>query len=67
MFLGPMAAKTTNEEMLTAAKAAKQLGVPAGAVKKAIASLGIEPDLKKSGCAYYAPKTVKKIAKAVKG
>lgn len=61
-----MATKTAKEEMLTAAKAAKELGVPAGAVKKAIAALSIEPDLVKGGCSYYAPKTVKKIAKAVK-
>ena len=66
MFSGTMATKTANEEMLTAAKAAKQLGVPPGAVKKAIAALGIEPDSKKGACSYYGPKTVKKIANAIK-
>ncbi len=66
MFPGTMATKTTKEEMLTAGKVAKQLGVPAGAVKKAVAALNLEPDLVKGGCSYYAPKTVKKIAKAVK-
>jgi hypothetical protein len=59
-------ATKAKEELLTAGKVAKELGVPPAQVKKAIASLGLEPDAKKGACSYYAPASVKKIKKALK-
>ncbi len=53
------------DEMLTAAKLAKEWAVPETAVKKAIKDLGIEPDAKKGCCCYYGPKTAQKIKKAI--
>jgi threonyl-tRNA synthetase len=53
------------QDMLTAAKLAKEWGVSENLVKKAIKELGIEPDAKKGPCNYYGPKTVAKIKKAV--
>jgi threonyl-tRNA synthetase len=53
------------DEMLTAAKMAKEWAVSENAVKKAIKELGIEADAKKGPCNYYGPKTAQKIKKAV--
>ncbi len=60
-----MAAKSAKETLYTAGKVAKELGVKPGDVKKAIASLGIKPDVVKGGCSYYSEATVKKIKKGV--
>ncbi|NIO16652.1 MAG: hypothetical protein GTN70_06580 [Deltaproteobacteria bacterium] len=61
-----MTAKSAKETLYTAGKVAKELGVKPGDVKKAIASLGIKPDVVKGGCSYYFEATVKKIKKGVK-
>jgi hypothetical protein len=53
------------DEMVTAAKLAKEFGVTENTVKKAIKELGIQPDAKKGPCNYYGPKTAQKIKKAV--
>ncbi len=54
------------EEMLSAGKIAKIHEITPKSVNEAIKNLGVEPDLVKSGCSYYAPATVDKILKAVK-
>ncbi len=53
------------EELLTAAKLAKEWAVSENLVKKAIKDLGITPDAKKGPCNYYGPKTAQKIKKAI--
>jgi predicted transcriptional regulator len=52
-------------DMLTAGKIAKELGVSPAKLKKIIKELEIEPDLKKGNCSYYGPKTVAKIKKNI--
>jgi hypothetical protein len=52
--------------LLTAGNIAKELGVPAPQVKKAIETLGLEPDAKKGACSYYAKGAVAKIKAALK-
>lgn len=52
-----------NEDPLTAGKVAKALEVRPAEVKKAIAELGLEPDVVKGGCSYYSSDSVKKIKK----
>lgn len=51
---------------LTAAAIAKELGVSDAKVKKAIAALGIEPEMKKGVCCYYPAASVKRIQAALK-
>jgi len=53
------------EELLTAGKIAKELGVSDAKVKKAIAELKIAPTAKKGVCNMYAPSVVPKIKKAL--
>ncbi len=53
-------------DQLTAGKIAEALKVPPAAVKKAIASLKIEPSSRKGACCYYGADAVEKIKKAVK-
>ena len=50
-------------DLLTAGKIAKELGVSPAKLKKIILNLEIEPDLKKGNCSYYGRKTVEKIKK----
>ena len=51
--------------MLSVGKWAAEWGVTPAKVKKAIKELNVQPDMKKSGCAYYSDKTAAKIKKAV--
>ncbi|MDH5637583.1 MAG: DUF3606 domain-containing protein [Nitrospinota bacterium] len=51
------------EEMLSAGKWAKELGVPEAKFKKAIKEAGVQPDAKKGACAYYSRKTAEKMVK----
>ena len=55
-----------DEELLTAGKIAKAIGVSASTVNGYIKDNGIEPDKTKGSCKYYGPKTVAKIKKGVK-
>ncbi|MBF0418959.1 MAG: hypothetical protein HQL78_02205 [Magnetococcales bacterium] len=50
-----------NEELLSAGKMAKELGISDAKVKKAIQSLGLEPVAKKGACNYYGPDALAKI------
>ena len=52
-------------EMLTAGKIAKELGISPAKLKKVIQELAIEPDVKKGNCSYYGKKTVAKIKKHI--
>jgi hypothetical protein len=51
------------DDLYTAGKIAKELGVKPGEVKKAITALNLEPDVKKGNCSYFWGATVKKIKK----
>jgi len=51
------------EELLTAGKWAKALGVSEKKFKETAKAAGIEPDAKKGCCAYYSKKTAEKIKK----
>ncbi|MBF0170860.1 MAG: hypothetical protein HQK87_07215 [Nitrospinae bacterium] len=53
-------------EMMTAAKWAKELGVPEKKFKDAAKAAGIEPDQKKGVCGYYSKATATKICKLAK-
>lgn len=53
------------DDLLTAGKIAKELGVSDAKVKKAIKELGLEPEAKKGACSYYSKAQVAKIKKAV--
>ena len=53
------------DNLLTAGKIAKELGVSAAKVKKVITSLELEADNVRCGCSYYTPASVKKIKKAL--
>jgi len=53
------------EELLSAGKWAKELGVSDKKFKEAIKAAGVEPDKKKGACAYYSRKTAMKVKKAV--
>lgn len=54
------------DDLLTAGKIAKELGVSDAKVKKAIKELGLEPDAKKGACSYFGKAAIAKIKKAVK-
>lgn len=54
------------EELMTAGKWAKQLGVPEKKFKDAIKVSKVDPDAKKGCCSYYSKKTAEKIAKKIK-
>ena len=53
------------KELLSSKKIADKLGLTAGQVTKYIKENDVTPDDKKGNCAYYAPKTVKTIEKAL--
>ncbi|MDH5508910.1 MAG: DUF3606 domain-containing protein [Nitrospinota bacterium] len=53
------------EDMRSAGKWAKELGVPEAQFKKAIKEAGVQPDAKKGACAYYSRQTAEKIVKKV--
>lgn len=55
-----------NDELLTTAKIAEKLGVPASRVSKVIKEKGVQPDQKKGNCGYYGPAKVKEIEEALK-
>ncbi len=55
-----------NDEGITAANIAKELGASPAKVKKAIEALKIEPVAKKGVCTYYSRDAVKKIKAALK-
>jgi hypothetical protein len=48
-----MATDADGREGLSAGGLSKELGVSPAKVKRALATLEIEPDFVKSGCAYY--------------
>lgn len=50
---------------LTAGAIAKELGLPEAKVKKAIASLALEPVAKKGVCNYYAREAMPQIRAAI--
>lgn len=54
------------EDLLTAGKIAKKLGVAPGKVSKYIKEKKIKPDQKKGSCSYYGAATVRKIVKGLK-
>ena len=54
------------EELLTTGKISEKFGISPTKIKKAIQTLGLEPDLKKGPCAYYCDASVKKIVSAVR-
>ncbi|MFA6001627.1 MAG: hypothetical protein WC828_05875 [Thermoleophilia bacterium] len=54
------------DDLLTAGKIAKEIGVSDARVKKAIKELGLEPDAKKGACSYYSKAAISKIKKALK-
>lgn len=51
---------------ITAANMAKELGVSAGKVKKAIDELKLEPVAKKGACCYYSADQMKKVKASLK-
>lgn len=53
------------KELLTSKKIADQLGLTAGQVTRYIKENSVVPDEKRGNCAYYGPKTVKAIEKAL--
>lgn len=55
----------TTKEMLSSGKIAEALGLPPSAVKKFLKDQGVKPDEKRGNCAYYGPKTVKAVQKAL--
>lgn len=55
-----------DEGQITAANIAKELGVSAGKVKKAIDELKLAPVAKKGVCSFYSRDAVKKIKASLK-
>jgi len=53
------------DDLLTAGKIAKEIGVSDAKVKKAIKELGLEPDAKKGACSYYSRAAIAKIKQAL--
>lgn len=54
-----------DQDLITAANLAKNLGLSDTKVKKAIKELGIEPTVKKGVCGYYGPEAVAKVKAAL--
>jgi hypothetical protein len=54
------------DNMMSAGKWAKELGVADKKLKDAIKAAGIEPDQKKGACAYYSKATITTVAKSIK-
>jgi AcrR family transcriptional regulator len=62
-----MAKDADGREGLSTGAIAKELGVSAGAIKKALASLQVtEADFVKAGCGYYYAERVPQIRAALK-
>jgi predicted ArsR family transcriptional regulator len=55
-----------DEGQITAANIAKELGVSAGKVKKAIEELKLAPVAKKGACSFYSRDAMKKIRASLK-
>lgn len=55
-----------DEGQITAANIAKELGVSAGKVKKAIDELRLTPVAKKGACSFYSREAVKKVKASLK-
>lgn len=53
------------ENLMTVGKLAKELNVPEKKIKEAIEKAGIQPDVVKGACKYYAPASVEKIKAAL--
>lgn len=53
------------KQMLSSGKIAEALGLPPSAVSRYLKENGVTPDEKKGNCAYYGPKTVKAVEKAL--
>ncbi|MDA8238078.1 MAG: hypothetical protein M0T75_09390 [Chloroflexi bacterium] len=60
-----MVKDANGREGLSAGAIAKELGVTAPAVKKALAALKIEADFVKAGCAYYYADRIPSIRAAI--
>ena len=54
-----------SKELLSSKKIAEKLGLPPSAVSKYLKENQVAPDEKKGNCAYYGPKTVKAVEKAL--
>ena len=61
-----MVKDASGREGLSAGAIAKELDASAGAVRKALAALGIEADFVKAGCAYYYAERLPTIKAALK-
>jgi hypothetical protein len=60
-----MVKDATGKEGLSAGAIAKELETSPAAVKKALASLGVEPDFVKAGCAYFYAERLSAVKKAL--
>lgn len=60
-----MAADDKGREGVTSGAIAKELGVSPNAVKKALATLKIEPDFKKGNCGYFYAERVAEVKAAL--
>ena len=60
-----MATDDTGRDGRSAGAMAKELGVSAGKVKKALVGLGIEPDFVKANCGYYYTERTAQVKKAL--
>ncbi len=55
---------TKNDDLLSAGKLAKEIGISAAKVKKAIEALDLQPDNVRCGCKYYSKDRIPEIKKA---
>jgi len=60
-----MVKDATGKEGLSAGAIAKELETSPAAVKKALASLGVEVDFVKAGCGYYYAERLPAVKKAL--
>lgn len=58
-------APSSQGKMMSAAAMAKELKMPAAAMKKKIVEAGIKPDSVRCGCSYYSKETLAKIRKTM--
>ncbi len=56
----------TGEDLLTAAKIAEKLGIPAAKVTRFIKDNAVEPDKTKGACKYYGTSKQAQIEKGIK-
>lgn len=54
------------QDLMTIAKASKEIGISAGMIRKALKDGRVKPDLVKAGCSYYSKSTVDSILKKLK-